>query len=334
MTKEQFLTETMTSIGAVLKETETGIVRSILVSMLSKVDFAESNALVTYEQNNEQFIRMFCAIKGARLSKRSMEVYLATLNNFLLVINKPLNKITALDIEYYLNCKCKTNTETSLNNIRRNLSAFFTWMRKKRFMDYNPCDEVEPYKEIKKPVDYMDISEMEMLKDGCKNPRDRALIEAFRSTALRVSEMISIKISDIDFTTGKILVYGQKSKKYRVVWLDKVAMGYVKKYLFQRGVRYDSDDFLFVNSRNGEPITASSIRKTLQSIRKNAGLERRIYPHLFRKDCATRIVKRGGTIEDAGRYLGHAEQTVTGKHYVAMDESATEEIFKKYVAIV
>lgn len=81
-------------------------------------------------------------------------------------------------------------------------------------------------------------------------------------------------------------------------------------------------------------MSEESTRATLTRIKNNAKVERHIYPHLFRKTTATNIVKRGGSVHDAGEYLGHKEQIVTGKHYSYIGEEHTRTIFEKYVATV
>lgn len=175
---------------------------------------------------------------------------------------------------------------------------------------------------------------MEVLKSGCKDTRDRALLEFMRCTAVRVGELISIDINHIDFNSGKVIVYGHKTKTYRTVMLDKIALGYVRKYIVERNASLWDEAPLFTSKRGGERLTEDGIRNMLNEIAKASGIGRRIYPHLFRKSCATAIIRRGGTVGDAGDYLGHSENTVTGKHYTYKDDTHVENIFNKYVACV
>ena len=101
----------------------------------------------------------------------------------------------------------RDNSETSLDGQRRCLSAFFTWMRKLHLITENPCDEIEPYKIVEKPIDHMQPEEVEQLKTGCRTKRDRAMIEFLRSTAVRVGEAAQIRICDIDWRTGEVCIY-------------------------------------------------------------------------------------------------------------------------------
>lgn len=330
MTKEQLIDVVLVEMSHCLSGEQLLMLKGTLVNRFKDIEIMEMQLPATVEENNSQFIEMFTVLKGAKLSKRTMQVYLATLNDFQTVINKPFNKITSLDIEYFLRVKSKTCNEKSLNNYRRNLSAFFTWMRKKKFITDNPVDEVEAYKEVQKPIDHLEAVEKEQLKTGCSCPRDRALIEFLRCTAVRVGELISIKVSDVDFKSGKVTVYGEKTKKYRTVFIDDVAKRYLTEYLENK----EPSIYLFSNSKNGGQLSISAITKTLHKIGRQSGMNRRIYTHLFRHTVATDIVRKGGSMSDAGEYLGHTEQSVTGRHYTFIDESHKEKIFVKYVRAV
>lgn len=220
-----------------------------------------------------------------------------TVNEFITFSNKPLNKITECDIECYLYRKQKmNNNNTSLNNNRRNLSAFFTWMRKVRLIDYNPCDGVEPFARIDKPVEYLEPKDMEIMKKGCSCKRDRALIEFLRSTGLRRGEIPQIKVNDINFHTGRIQVYGHKTYRYRTVFLDKIALYYIREYLDEREIKEQSDEPLFTHNKGDKKIVLADegIYASIKAIAKRSGIEKRVYTHIYRKSVATQVIKRGG----------------------------------------
>ena len=258
------------------------------------------------------------------------------MNEFISLINKPLNKISESDVEFYLLTKQPTNTNASLNNLRRNLSAFFTWMRKEKIISENPCDGIEPYTVIEKPIDHMEATDVEKLKLGCIRKRDRALIEFMRSTAMRRGEVPLVKISDIDFRSGKIVIFGEKTQKYRTVFLDDVAIHYVREYLNERGVLDSSREPLFTHIRGDKTkaLDVDGVYSAIRDIARRAGMDRRVYPHLFRKTTATNICKRGGSVDAAGEYLGHAPRNVTDRHYTYKGDKYVEQIFHNYVEAV
>ena len=241
-----------------------------------------------------------------------------------------------MDVEGWLNSIKSCNSNTSLNNQRRHLSAFFTWLRKSKIVSENPVESIEPYPEQEKPVDHMEAQEYEELKSGCTCKRDRAMMELLRSTAIRVGEAEQLNVNNIDWRTGSVLVYGQKTRTYRTVYLDDIALKYLGEYIQERRCSINSREPLFVAARciSGKynRLSGAGIRSALKSIASRAEVERRVYPHLFRKTTATNICKRGGTIWDAGHYLGHKDRSTAGQHYVAEDQECMRSIFRLRVA--
>lgn len=260
------------------------------------------------------------ARKAPKLKKKTVDAYMLTIRELITLLNKPLNQITEGDIEYYLYRKSQLgNNNTSLNNCRRNISAFYTWMRKVKIVSENPCDGIDTYTQVEKPIDHLEPTEWELLKKGCWDARSRALIEFMRCTAMRRGEIPQVKICDVDFSTGAIEIFGHKASRYRTVYLDKVAIFYIREYLRERRVAETSNQYLFTHLRGNADLQLG---------------DRRIYPHLFRKTTATAIVKRGGSEDAAGEYLGHAPRNVAGKHYTYKSTQHVEQIFRNYVESV
>ena len=334
MTKAEFRDDIVMAMAHYLSSDQVAVLKDILNNRLQKVEFDSIQLPATCETNNRYYIEMFKAFKSSRLSEKTMKSYLYTIERFDAMVNKPFSMISSIDIECFLMEMKKTSSEVSLNNYKRNLSAFFSWMVNKHIITFNPCKEVDSYKEIKKPIDHLNPEDYEQIKQACATARDRALIEFMRCTALRVGELVSVDVKDIDFGSGKVIVYGHKTKTYRIVMIDKIAEGYIKAYFAQRGISISSDEPLFVSERGGSRLSEDGIRNILHKIKENGDLDRRLYPHLFRKSCATSIIRRGGTVGDAGDYLGHTENTVTGRHYAYKDDQHTVNIFNKYVACV
>lgn len=313
------------------------ILEVVIVKAVQNLDIKELETLpATMDNTNRYIMDLFDAKKAPKLSSLTTEFYKSTLNEFMALVNKPLNTVCESDIEYYLARKRISNTNASLNNLRRNLSAFFTWMRKEKLISENPCDGVEPYQVIEKPIDHMEATEVEKLKLGCKYKRDRALIEFMRSTAMRRGEVPIVRICDIDFRSGKLVIFGEKTQKYRTVFLDSVAIHYVQEYLKERGVPENSKEPLFTWLRGDKTkvLDKEGVYASIKDIATRAGMDRRVYPHLFRKTTATNICKRGGSVDAAGEYLGHAPKNVTDRHYTYKGDRYVEQIFHNFVEAV
>lgn len=323
-----------------------------ILEALYNVDVVEMQTLpATRENTNEYILELFKLRKAPKLSEKSVIFYLDTVRSFTDFINKSMIDVTDMDVEMYLRHyqrngnNGKGNAPATVNNALKVLRAFFTWMRKTNLITINPCESIESYKQIDKPIEHLEDWEFESLRDACKKHqmaagrngyqeclRDRAMIEVLRSTAVRVGEFISINRNDIDWTNGNVIVYGEKSRKYRTVCLDDTAKYYLKKYIFSRE---DNDPALFVSTRAPyERLHRSGVRVALKAVGERAGLERRIYPHLFRKTTATNMVRKGCPRDLVAFYLGHADgNTKTlNKHYAATDQAQITQAFWQYGA--
>lgn len=336
-TKEKVKNEILVGMKLHLDTCTMAILDAVIVKAVQNVEITETATLpATTDNTNRYIINLFDTKRAPKLSPKTVEYYKSTLNEFIALINKPLNKISESDVEYYLLVKKPTNTNASLNNLRRNLSAFFNWMRKEKIISENPCDGIEPYAAVEKPIDHMEATDVEKLKLGCRHRRDRALIEFMRSTAARRGEVPLIKISDIDFRSGKLVIFAEKTQKYRTVFLDDVATHYIQEYLKERKVPEGSREPLFTHLRGDKTkaLDVDGVYASIRDIAERAGMDRRIYPHLFRKTTATNICKRGGSVDAAGEYLGHAPRNVTGRHYTYKGDRHVEQIFHNYVESV
>lgn len=333
--KEQVKSNIIMAMRVYLEPATMDILESILVKEFCAVDFVEMETLpATMTDINEYIIQLYIDKRTNKIAQSTIEYYINTVRQLIDVVNKPLIKMDQNDIEYYLRYLQKNgNSNTSLNNRRRNLSAFFTWLRKFKMIQDNPVDAVEAYPVQRKPVESMESEETELLKDACKNNRERALIEVLRCTACRVGEIPYIHICDINWHNGQVEVYGEKDNEYRLVMLDDVALQYLDFYLTDRGVRKDSKEPLFTHIRGDKTqvLSADGIYYCIKKLAERSKVEKNIYPHLFRKTCATKIVERGGSDEMAGEYLGHAPKTVAGQYYINKGTGHVVDIFNKYV---
>lgn len=337
-TKEMLLNNILIAMRVVIDDTSLQMLQQVITREFQRVEIVERETLpATVENTNDYIIDLFMARKAPKLSVNTVEQYINAVKSLIDIVQKPLLQMNTMDIDYFLQChKAKGNSNVSVNNMRRHISAFFSWMRKSRIIAENPVEQIEPWKEIEKPIDHMEPEEVELLKTGCHSKRDRALIEFLRCTAMRREEVPEVKVKDIDWTTGKIIIFGQKSQSYRMVCLDSVAMHYLKKYLQERDVSLNSTEEVFTHDRGdkGMALSKDGVYSSIKAIARRAKMERRVYPHLFRKTAATNVIKRGGSEEAAGEYLGHKPRTVTGRHYAYKSEDHVISIFRQYVASV
>lgn len=336
--KELFKSDVLLKMKVHLSVSTMSILDIVLSEALYKVDLVDAETLpATQDMTNMYILQLYEVKKNGKLSDETMKAYMRCFREFSLYINKPLVQVKQEDVEQYLRKKRKEgNSNTSLNNKRRKLNALFDWMRKSGMIQKNPVENIESFVEVLSPIDHLDPEEMEKLKVACKSKRDRALLEWLRCTATRKGEISSVNINQINWTEKKVIIYGQKGHAYRTVCLDSVAVHYLLEYIEERGLDIRSNQPLFTLSRGDttQPLSKAGIYAEIRRIGQRSGLNRRIYPHLFRKTVATNVIRRGGTDADAGEYLGHKPQGVTARHYAYRSEDHIIKIFQNYVATV
>lgn len=346
--KEIFRDNILMAMKPYLDSVTLDMLNQVIVKELFKVDVTEMGETLpaTRENTNQYILELFDAKKAPKLSPQTADYYRRSVKNFIAFIGKSLLDVNDMDIEYYLqHYRAKGNKPTTCNNERKVISAFFTWMRRSHLVTENPAESIEKYAEVEKPIDHMEDWEIEALRDACKIKavnkvtqmeeyreclRDRALIEFLRSTAVRIGECVSVNIADINWDTGDILVYGQKGRAYRTVYLDDTAKFHLRKYVESRT---DGNPALFVSSKGAHSrMQRCGLRAAIKQIAKRSMLTRNVYPHLFRKTTATNMAKKGCAGELISLYLGHKNGNVTNKFYAYRSPQQVRSAFFQYGA--
>lgn len=301
------------------------ILDEVLTDEFCKINIEEITTLPAELENhideqNKYVIDLFL-YKKRSLKNGTKENYLRAVKKLITLIHKPLVQIDDMDIYNYLmwyeqknmNVTGKRNQNSTINNERLYLSAFFTWMRKEKLRNDNPVESTEKRKVVRKPIDYFKKEELAKLRDACRNERDRAIIEVLRSTGARIGEIITITKDMIDWTTGDILIQSEKGDRYRTIFLDDDASHYLKKYIDSRD---DNNPYIFVHNRGTcKQLLACGIRAIMKIIAKRAGIKCRVYPHKMRKTLGMDLKNKGVDIGTIQEVLGHANPGVTATYY-------------------
>lgn len=284
--------------------------------------------IVPYEGDvNEKLIKRFIASKTVQgCTKRTLEFYSHELILFAQFINKSFTQVTADDVRYYTAVKMTVDkvSRTTAGNKWRVLSTFYAWMTKEEIVDKNIMLRVESIKKEKKKKKAFTEEDIEKIRDGCRNERDRCLIEVLLSTWCRVTEVQNMKISDIK-PDGSMVVLG-KGEKERTVYLNAKARHQIQKYMASRN---DEEDWLFVTlDRPHNRLNASGIETDIRKIGRKMGVEN-CHPHRFRRTGATFALRAGMPIEYVSRILGH-ENIATTQIYLDIDDKGVQASHEKY----
>jgi integrase/recombinase XerC len=206
---------------------------------------------------------------------------------------------------------------SSPRTIQRRLSAlrsFFNFMLRERALDVNPAVGVQAPKARKRLPETMDVDLMarllEFRADTQLSVRDKAIMELFYSSGLRLAELVGLNLGDVDRGDRTVRVLG-KGSKTRVVPVGKHALDAIARWLKERaGLAASGEKALFVGSR-GERLGARAIQKRVAGWARRQGLGRHVHPHLFRHSFATHLLESSQDLRGVQELLGHANISTT-----------------------
>ena len=218
------------------------------------------------------------------------------------------------------------------------LRNLFRFAQTQDLISVDPCINLESPKIRRTLPGYLRLEEVERLLEQPDEKtslglRDRAMLEVLYSTGLRVSELISLRVSDLDAKVGCVRCIG-KGDKERIVPVGRKALGMVEKYLRQARAhlcckgKSAGSPVLFVNRRGGA-LSRVGVWKILSAYGRRAGLRRPIKPHMLRHSFATHLLERGADLRSVQLMLGHADISTT-QIYTHVVEERLKQIYKAH----
>lgn len=284
----------------------------------------------TYPYTNIEYMDMFISAKRIEgCSERTLAYYKATIEHMLSIIVTPLRQVNTDELRAYLteyqlinNC-----SKTTVDNIRRNLSSFFSWLEAEDYIIKSPIRRIHKIRTGSKVKETLSEECIERLRDSCLHIRDLAMIDFLYSTGIRVGELVNLNIGDINFEERECIVYG-KGNKQRKVYFDAKAKVHLKRYLEHRN---DYNEALFVTLDSPfERLKISGVEIRLRKLGRLASLDQRVHPHKFRRSMATRAIDKGMPIEQVQKLLGH-QQIDTTMHYAMVNQSNVKISHRKFI---
>lgn len=291
--------------------------------------FAENEAPKT-EISNDEFLKMFLDAKRIEgCSDRTIKYYRVTIEHLLKNVVSPIRKITTEMMRAYLVDYQKINNcgKTTVDNIRRNISSFFSWLEEEDYILKSPMRRIHKIKTQKTVKNIISDEEIEKLRDNCKNIRDTAMIDLLYSTGIMVGELVKLNIEDIDFSERECVVFG-KGDKERRVYFDAKSKIHLKNYIESRK---DNNPALFVTlNAPYDRLKISGVEIRIRELGRMLNLEK-VHPHKFRRTMATRAIDKGMPIEQVQKILGHS-QIDTTMQYAIVNQNNVKASHRKYIA--
>ena len=283
-----------------------------------------------HEKDLEQdYVELFLSAKRIEgCSEKSLKYYKATINAMLNELKKDVKHIVTEDIRKYLTKyqEKKKSSKVTIDNIRRILSSFFSWLEDEDYILKSPVRRIHKVKSAINIKETYSDEALELMRDNCNELRDLAIIDMLASTGMRVGEMVLLDRNDINFNERECIVFGKGSKE-RVVYFDARTKLHLQNYLDSRT---DDNPALFVSLKSPfERLKIGGVEVRLREFGKKLGISK-VHPHKFRRTLATMAIDKGMPIEQLQRLLGHRKIDTT-LQYAMVKQSNVKIAHRKYI---
>lgn len=293
-------------------------------------------------ENSERWRKILLSYRSyirleKRLAENTVESYMTDLENFSHFIQHHWdvapNKVAPEMIERHQAWLFEQGREAaSQARALSSIKSFFNFLLLEERMDNSPAEFIEAPRTGRQLPDTLSTHEIDLLLDSIdrttpKGRRDSAMLEVLYSCGLRVSELTSLRLSDLFFGEGYIRVVG-KGNKQRLVPISTIARDKVQIYLEDRRQSESESDILFLNNR-GDALTRVMVFTIIRQAALRAGIRKKISPHTFRHSFATHLLEGGASIRQVQEMLGH-ESILTTEIYTHLDSTHLRSTVEKH----
>ena len=245
--KQDLIKDVVQGMLPYLNNAQSEKLQEVLSYALAKYEVTENQ---NRENNSEQnYIELFLAAKRIEgCSEKSLKYYKATIEMMSATVGKSVKHIETDDIRRYLTeyQEKKKSSKVTIDNIRRILSSFFSWLEDEDYIIKSPVRRIHRVKTGTNIKETYSDEALELMRDNCTELRDLAIIDMLASTGMRVGEMVLLNRNDIDFNERECIVFGKGSKE-RVVYFDARTKIHLQNYLESRT---DDNPALFVSLKS------------------------------------------------------------------------------------
>lgn len=325
---EHLLSQVTSTIHELCPDIDLGHLQAELSEIITKYDVKHIQMDQAHPDLLEKAELFLAAKRLEGLSQKTIEGYHLELTIFADSIHKRVEDITTGDVRVFLG----GFNHLKMSTIGKKLSvlkSFFGWLTSEEIIPKDPTAKIKTPKKEKRPPKALTVEELELLREGCQTNRQRALLEVLYSTGSRLSEIMTLNRNDIDFTEMGAQVVG-KGNKVRDVYFSPKAAYHLKKYLLSR---MDQSEALFATERRPfKRLGSRSIQKEIDNIAEQAGLNKKISPHVLRHTFATLLLNNGAELAAVQALLGHSSPQTT-MTYAQLTDERKKESHKKYLVL-
>ena len=325
--KQNLITDVVQEMLPYLNNAQMEKLQEALVYTLFKYEVTECEK--EKELSEQNLVELFLAAKRIEgCSEKSLKYYESTIMALLDDLKKDVKYIVTDDIRTYLTeyQARKQSSRVTIDNIRRILSSFFSWLEDEDYILKSPVRRIHKVKTGTNIKETYSDEALELMRDSCTEIRDLAMIDMLASTGMRVGEMVLLNREDINFNERECVVFG-KGDKERIVYFDARTKIHLQNYLQNRT---DDNPALFVSLQAPyNRMNIGGIEVRLRKLGNRLGLTK-VHPHKFRRTLATMAIDKGMPIEQLQQLLGH-KRIDTTLQYAMVKQSNVKIAHRKYI---
>ena len=326
--KQELMTEVLQQMLPYLDNAQLKQLRQVMEQTLFHYEVTGAEVKPEEDDSNALITTFIAAKRIEGCSEKTLKYYQATIDAMVSSIGKSIRHILTEDLRIYLTeyQSRHQSSRVTMDNIRRILSSFFSWLEEEDYILKSPVRRIHKVKTTSNIKETYSDEDLEKMRDNCEALRDLAMIDMLVSTGMRVGEMVLLNRNDIDFEERECVVFG-KGGKERLVYFNARAKLHLQAYLDERK---DDNPALFVTLRSPHRrLQIGGIEHRLREMGKRLNIQK-VHPHKFRRTLATMAIDKGMPIEQLQRLLGH-QRIDTTLQYAMVKQSNVKTAHRKYI---
>ena len=282
------------------------------------------------KETNIELLEMFLSAKRVEgCSEKTLRYYETSIRRLFVAVDCHVTRMKTDDLRNYLsNYQQRSQcSKSNIDNIRRILSSFFTWLEDENYIIKSPVRRIHKIRSSQTVKETYTDESLETMRYQCGCLRELAMIDLLASTGMRVGELVRLNKDDIDFENRECVVFGKGSKE-RPVYFDARTKIHLKNYLDSRS---DDNPALFVSLLSPyNRLEISGVEIRLRKLGRRLGITK-VHPHKFRRTLATRAIDKGMPIEQVQQLLGHAKIDTT-MQYAMVSQNNVKISHRKFIS--
>lgn len=287
-----------------------------------------------YVKEYEEYLR-----HEKRKSQNTLDAYMGDLRDFQAFLSERGIRLEAASntdvVGYLLKLREDGRSSATINRKIASVRLFYKYLKMRSIIKENPADNIKSTHVEKKEIEYLTIAEVDRLlsipDDSLKGKRDRAILEVLYATGIRVSELVNVKVSDVNMRMGFVSLTGDVGRA-RIVPLGRPARAALEEYIYgvRKGLVRDennNEDALFVNY-HGKKLTRQGLWKIIKEYAAKANIENKITPQTLRHSFAVHMVQNGADLKSLQELLGHEDISAT-QIYLSVTKNRIKDVYDK-----